>query len=184
MVGLLLLGFGCSPNGTERIGEGTTVRREGEKVIIPADSSVHKEAAPQIQESQPTPGYGFEKFKGHHLSDPIVADFNGDKIIDTAKFETRNHKAGVVITDGKTGKQTLVGCGNAFEEMGDDFGWVDHWGSVSDKSTYETIIANAEIVDGQKVVLDHVSIYVGKQEEGVGIISFKNGQYVWIHQSD
>lgn len=126
----------------------------------------------------------FKNYKEYKLSEVIITDFNGDKKSDTAAFLTRNGKAGIIIRDGLTGKETIIGCGNKFEEMGDDFSWVEFWGVVFDKSTYHIIVKDSELVGGKDVALAYPSIFLREEEAGGGVITFKNGKYIWLHQAD
>jgi hypothetical protein len=126
----------------------------------------------------------FKDYKEYKLSELIITDFNGDKQVDTATFLTRNGKSGIIIKDGLTRKETTIGCGNKFGEMGDDFGWVEFWGVVNDKSTYNIIVKDSELVGQEKVALEYPSIFLRKEEVGGGVITFKNGKYIWIHQAD
>jgi hypothetical protein len=126
----------------------------------------------------------FKNYKEYKLTESIIIDFNGDKKPDTAAFLTRNEKAGIIIKDGLTGKETIIGCGNEFGEMGDDFGWVEFWGIVYDKSTYNIIVKDSELVGSKKVALENPSIFLRKEEVGGGVITFKNGKYIWLHQTD
>jgi hypothetical protein len=126
----------------------------------------------------------FKKYKEYKLTEAIITDFNGDKKPDTATFLTRNGKAGIIIKDGLTGKETIIGCGNNFGEMGDDFGWVEFWGVVYDKSTYNVIVKDGDLVGSKDVALAYPSIFLRKEEVGGGVITFKNGKYIWLHQAD
>ena len=96
----------------------------------------------------------------------------------------RNQKGGIIIIDGKTLEEFVIGCGTKFYEMGDDFRWVDYWGIIRDIETYEIIVSDGEIVGKQNVQLSYPSIFVRKEEIGGGIITYKNGKYEWVHQSD
>jgi hypothetical protein len=128
--------------------------------------------------------HDFKDYKEYKLSEVIIADFNGDKKPDSATFLTRNGKAGIIIKDGLTSKETIIGCGNNFEEMGDDFGWVEFWGLVYDKSTYNIMVKDSELVGSKNVALAYPSIFLRKEEVGGGVITFKNGKYIWLHQAD
>jgi len=126
----------------------------------------------------------FKKYKLYKLSTRIQADFNGDNKIDKAIFTSRNNKSGIIISDGKTHKETLFGCGQSFGEMGDSFSWVDYWGLLLDSSTYNIIVKGSELVGSENIKLENPSIFVRKKEVGGGVITFKKGKYIWVHQSD
>ena len=74
--------------------------------------------------------------------------------------------------------------GNNFEEIGDDFSWVDSWGILIDTITYEIVIEDSEIKGDTIIELQNPSIVLKKQEAGGGLIAFRNGKYDWIHQAD
>lgn len=179
---LALMISGCSAGSKKENEENTAMNPTPAKSTAPVDSAGHVIAEPSEDQSQAE--LEFKEFTKYRLTDPIIDDFNGDQQADTARFERRNDKAGIVIKDGQTGKETVIGCGNAFEEMGDDFSWVDEWGILRDKLTYEVIIRDSEIIGGEEFILDHPSLYVRKEEVGGGVITWKNGKYTWVHQAD
>ncbi|RFS17115.1 hypothetical protein [Emticicia sp. C21] len=123
----------------------------------------------------------FKNFKVYNISDTIKADFNGDKVIDTAFF---TDKKNISIVDGLSKKAIIVGVDKSSEEMGNDFSWVDFWGITTDIETYEIVIDDSEIVGDKKVKLNNTSLFLRKDEVGGGVITFKDGQYIWIHQTD
>lgn len=129
-------------------------------------------------------GYEFKRAELIGLKDSIREDLNGDGFLDKAIFTNEDGKSGILIMDGQTNEEIKIGLGNEFEEMGDDFSWVDYWGIVRDSITYEIIIENAEILGDTIVQLDNPSIVVRKEEVGGGLITFRNGKYEWIHQAD
>lgn len=117
----------------------------------------------------------FNDFKIYTLKDTIVTDFNGDEIPEQAYFNANNN---LIIKDGKTHQESKMN--NASD---DDFGWVEYWATTNDKKTFEIMIVNGELGDQIETTLDHPSIIVRKEGIG-GMISFKNGEYKWIHQAD
>lgn len=125
----------------------------------------------------------FKESKIYNLDEQISEDLNGDGVIDKAEFKKRNDRAGIIITDGKSNNQITIGLGNKFAHM-DDFRWVDFWGIVKDSVTYEVVFKDDEIVGDTIVKLEHPSIFVRKDEVGGGVITYKNGTFVWIHQAD
>jgi ribosomal protein S4E len=117
----------------------------------------------------------FQDFKIYELQDTIVTDLNGDQVPEKIYF---NSKKNIIVKDGKSGKENIMK--NASD---DDFGWVEYWATTNDKNTFEITIVNGELGDQIETTLDHPSIIVRKEGIG-GIISFKNGEYKWIHQAD
>lgn len=117
----------------------------------------------------------FEDYKIYPLEDTIKVDFNGDQTIDEAFF---NSKKNIIIKNGKSGKETIVK--NASD---DDFSWVEYWAVTNDKKTFEITIVNGDIGSEVEIPLEYPSIIVRKEGIG-GVITFKNGEYKWIHQAD
>lgn len=118
------------------------------------------------------------------LDDTIRVDLTGDGTPDQAVFVREKEKAGIVITDGRTRKQTKIGLGHPFEPMTDDFSWVDYWGLVRDTSTYEIVVSEGEILGDTIVRLEHPAIVLRRDEVGGGLIVYRNGRFVWVHQAD
>jgi len=126
----------------------------------------------------------FKQATAFKLSDTIIADFNGDGKVDKAVFKKEKNTSGIIIKHGGTNEEVRLCFGKPFANM-TDFDWVDFWGIVKDKETFEIVIdENSEIVDDRTISLENPSIVVRKEEVGGGIITFKNGKYEWIHQSD
>ena len=125
----------------------------------------------------------FEKATFFQLTDTIVADFNGDGNLDHALFEKVNGTSGIIIKHGKTNEEVKIGFGEPFDYL-TEFNWVDFWGLVNDSETYEIVFEDNEIVGDKTVTLENPSIVLIKEEVGGGVITFKDGKYTWIHQSD
>lgn len=123
----------------------------------------------------------FKNFKVYNISDTIKADFNGDKVLDFAFF---TDKKNISIIDGLSKKAIIVGSDKSFGEMGNDFSWVDFWGTTTDIGTYEIVIDDSEIVGDKKVKLNNYSLFVRKDEVGGGVITFKGNKYIWVHQTE
>ena len=62
--------------------------------------------------------------------------------------------------------------------------WVNLWCIVYDKETYEVIINNWEMEGEPMVKMGSPGIYIGRQEEGGGMITYKDGELYWIHLAD
>ncbi|SEF49201.1 hypothetical protein [Algoriphagus boritolerans] len=127
---------------------------------------------------------GFEKATLYKLTDTITADFNGDGLLDKAIYKKENETSGIIIIHGKTNDQVKIGFGKQFAHM-TDFNWVDYWELFEGTETSETTFKDdGDILGSKKVKLQNVSIFIGRHEEGGGLITFKNGNYEWIHQAD
>lgn len=126
----------------------------------------------------------FKNFVSYSLKDTIREDLNGDEIADKAYFSGRDDTRHIYITDGKTNEVVKVGSDTSFHSMGDRFDWVDSWGVTKDSSTFEILFVNEEIAGSKQTRLEHPSIVVRKEEVGGGVITYRDGAYKWVHQSD
>ncbi|WP_438963119.1 hypothetical protein [Nonlabens sp.] len=127
--------------------------------------------------------YEFKDATIFKLTDTINADFNGDGNTDQVIFKKENENSGIIITHGKTNQKIKIGFGEPFAHL-TEFNWVDYWGLVNDSKSYEIVIEDAEIIEDREVNLENPSIVVRKEEVGGGLITFKDGKYIWIHQAD
>lgn len=126
---------------------------------------------------------GFEKATLYKLTDTIIADFNGDGILDKAFYEKEKSTSGIIIKHGQTNEEIKIGFGKPFAHM-KEFDWVDYWGLVEDKVTTETTFTEGgDVLGSKEVKLQNPSIALGADEVGGGLITFMNGKYVWIHQT-
>lgn len=125
----------------------------------------------------------FKTFRIYKPADTIRADLNGDKVPDQAYFSSTTNKA-LFITDGKTGQAIQIGLDKSFENIGAKFNWVDFWGTTDDPETYEVVIQDGEITSDRKIKLENTSLFVRKNEAGGGVITYKNGKFIWVHQAD
>jgi hypothetical protein len=121
------------------------------------------------------------KFK---LSDTLFFDFNCDDAIDEVFFRKSDKGMTIIIKDIRSSKEINIGADSTFQFIGKNFEWVDTWGATADSSTYEVLFKDGEISGSKRVALDCFSIVLRKEEQGGGIITFKNGKYQWIHQAD
>jgi len=126
----------------------------------------------------------YKNFKIYNLEEIIYEDFNGDGIVDKAEFKKQKN-SGIIITDGKTHKVTKLGFGKKIAHL-TDFDWVDFWGVLKDKTTFEIIFdKNTGDILGDTILrLKNKSIFVEEDEVGGGVITYENDTYKWIHQSD
>ena len=130
------------------------------------------------------PSMVMKNFEQFTLRDTITADLDGDSIPDEAYFKNYLNKKIVIVKNGKTNKETWIGLDKSFKNIGINFNWVDNWGTISDNEVYENVIRDGEIIGGKKVKLTNKSLFVGKDDAGGGIITFKDGKFMWIHRAD
>jgi len=152
-------------------------KNETPKQELEQNSTVH------TQYNNQDLSYEFKDATIFKLSDTITADFNGDGNVDQAIFKKENETSGIIITHGKIEEEVKIGFGEQLAHL-TEFNWVDYWGLVNDSETYEIVIEDAEIIGDREVKLANPSIVVRKEEVGGGLITFKDGKYVWIHQAD
>jgi len=126
----------------------------------------------------------YKNYKIYKLNESINEDFNGDGVVDKARF-IKQRKSGIIITDGKSHKETKLGFGEEFAHL-TDFDWVDYWGVLKDKTTFEIIFdsISGDILGDSIRPLKNISLFVEQDEVGGGVITYKNGTYKWIHQAD
>jgi hypothetical protein len=131
--------------------------------------------------------YGFRKltlatmFKDAHifkLTDTVFADFNGDGETDRAYFTKEGKKMRLMIAS-KAGVLT-VGTHSSFATVGDDFSWASFWALTGDKELEEHLLKGAV----RKHRLGPYSLVIQRDEVGGGVVTFKDGQYQWIHMTD
>jgi hypothetical protein len=119
------------------------------------------------------------------LTDTIIEDFTGDDILDYAFFKLQSDKRALFISNGANRKAIKIGFGHPNERLNYNFDWVGSWGVLSDSLTFEIVVENGEVIGDSIVQIHKPSIWVkDKDELGGGVISFKGGKYVWIHQAD
>ena len=127
--------------------------------------------------------FNFQKATLYKLTDTIIADFNGDGIMDKAFHKKENEISGIIIIHGQTNEEFRIGFGKPFAHM-TEFNWIDYWALIEDKETNEiTFSEDGSVLGTQKINLQNPSIFLGQNETGGGLITFMNGKYVWIHQT-
>ena len=177
---ILLIFFGCKHSRTETTSVSDTITIDN-NINIQQKSAVEK---PSDEDYRSQYLSGFEEATLFNLSDTITADFDGDGKLDKALFKKESGTSGIIIIHGKTNEHIRIGFGKPIAHL-TEFDWVDYWGLVEDRVTSETTFTKDGDVLGSKVVnLQNASIALGKEEVGGGLLTFLNGKYVWIHQTD
>ncbi len=118
----------------------------------------------------------------------FIEDFDGDGKTDIVLFveSKKNRKNGLCILHADSPDCVLIGAGTKFASRWDNFRWADKWALVPPGETWETRFdANGEVAnDVLKVILLNRGIRLCASESGCGIVTFRRGQYIWVHQSD
>ena len=119
------------------------------------------------------------------LQDTLREDVNCDGFIDQIFFSKQNSLRHIILLDGKSKTQKVLGLDLRVQgELDADYSWADFWGITRDTSTWEMIIDDGEIAGSRTVTLQCPSIVLRKEEVGGGIITFKNAEFIWVHQAD
>ena len=127
--------------------------------------------------------FEFKNYKEYRVTDTISLDLNGNGILERIYFDKKDCPKLIIEEIGKD--LISIGCGKEeYKGFPNAIGWVNLWCVVSDKETFEIIVEDGELVGDKIVNLERPSIYVGKEEAGGGIITYRNGELYWVHQSD
>jgi hypothetical protein len=127
--------------------------------------------------------FEFKNYDEYKITDTINIDLNGNGILEQIYFDNKDCPKLLIKEKGQD--IISIGCGNEdYEGFPNAIGWVDLWCVVSDKETYEVIIKEGDILGDEIVSLERPSLFIGKEEAGGGIITYKNGKLYWVHQSD
>tara|TARA_B100001750_G_C15324138_1_gene503771 strand:- start:56 stop:634 length:579 start_codon:yes stop_codon:yes gene_type:complete len=127
--------------------------------------------------------FEFKDYKELNITDTISIDLNGNGITELIYFDQRGCPKLIIQEIG----QDLIslGCGNLdYKGLPKAMDWVNLWCIVYDKETYEVIMNNGEIEAERMVKMESPGIYIGREEGGGGIITYKDGGLYWIHQAD
>lgn len=142
------------------------------------------------------PAWGLERLKpfqdrysiSKYIQPPYLeGDFSGDKINDIALLIERkiDKKKGIIIFIAQSQKTFVVGAGNKFSTIGDNFDWAEKWNIFTEKTTYETTFKENGDVDGEnEIKLDKVAITIGEKGGSNGLIYFDGQEFTWIPQGD
>ena len=127
--------------------------------------------------------FEFKNYNEYRVTDTISLDLNGNGILERIYFDKKDCPK--LIIEEKGTDLISIGCGKEeYNGFPNAIGWVNLWCVVSDKETFEIIVEDGELVGDKIVKLERPSIYVGKEEAGGGIITYRNGELYWVHQSD
>jgi hypothetical protein len=127
--------------------------------------------------------FEFKNYTEYRITDTISIDLNGNGISERIYFD--NNDCPKLIIEEKGKDLISIGCGKVeYKGFPNAIGWVNLWGVVSDKETFEIIVEDGVLVETKIVNLVRPSIYIGKDEGGSGIIAYRNGELYWLHQSD
>jgi len=128
--------------------------------------------------------FKFKNYKEYRITDTISIDLNGNGILESVYFD--NKDCSKILIREKDKELISIGCGKE-DYMGfpNAVGWVDLWCVVSDKGVWEVLFTDDGDIDKDTIInLERPSIYIGKEEAGGGIITYRNGKLYWVHQSD
>ena len=121
----------------------------------------------------------------YQLTDTLKEDLNCDGFVDQVYFSHKASTKEIVFFNGKSKEGKILGSQLPVEgELGSDYSWADFWGITKDTTTWETIVKDGEVLGSRTVALKCTSIVLRKEEVGGGIITFKNGGLLWVHQAD
>lgn len=117
----------------------------------------------------------------------LETDFNGDNKFDIAFCvrDKQTNKKGILIIHGGDFKSYLIGAGNSFAHVGDDFKFVELWKIYRDRVVELTEFAeNGDILGNKEIKIENDAILVSKSESASNLIAWQNDKYVWLHTGD
>ncbi len=128
--------------------------------------------------------FKFKNYKEYRLKDTIVIDLNGNGILENVYFDSTECPKILINENGQ--ELISIGCDkDEYVGFPNSVGWVDLWCVVQDNEVWEVLFKEDGDIDTDTIVkLERPSIYIGKEEAGGGIITYRNGKLYWIHQSD
>ncbi len=128
--------------------------------------------------------FEFKNYKEYKITDTISIDLNGNGVLEKIYFDRKDCPKIIIKEKGQ--KLISFGCGNNdFKGFPKKIDWVDLWCVVFDKNVWEvTFKENGDIDNDITSRLERPSLYIGKKGAGGGIITYKNKNLYWIHQSD
>jgi hypothetical protein len=128
--------------------------------------------------------FDFKDYQEYKLTDTIQIDLNGNGILESIYFD--NNDCSKILIKEKGQKLISFGCKKEeYDGFPNAVGWVNLWCVVKDKKVWEVLFTEDGDIDKDTIVnLERPSIYIGKEEAGGGIITYRNEKLYWIHQSD
>jgi hypothetical protein len=117
----------------------------------------------------------------------LETDFNGDQILDIAFCvkEKSTNKRGILIIHGDDLKSYLLGAGNTFAHVGDDFKFIEIWKIYRDREVGLTEFAESgDIIGTKNIEIENDAILVSKSESAPNLIAWQKNKYVWLHMGD
>ncbi|WP_303917911.1 hypothetical protein [Draconibacterium sediminis] len=117
----------------------------------------------------------------------LETDFNGDDKLDIAFCvkDKLTNKKGILIIHGGDFKTYLIGAGNNFAHVGDDFRFVELWKIYRERVVELTEFAeNGDILGNKEIKIENDAIVVSKSESASNLIAWQNDKYVWLHTGD
>ncbi len=167
---------------TEIVIKNKTVEKQIEQIKIVKNESPKSENK-KVTDWRHPEFFEFKNYKEYRITDTISIDLNGNGILERIYFDKKDCPK--LIIEEKGQNLITIGCGKEkYNGFPNAIGWVNLWCVVSDKKTFEIIVENGELVGDKIVYLERPSLYVGKEEAGGGIITYRNGELYWVHQSD
>ncbi len=182
---LSIIFFGCSESAEniDLVENNSANSLKQEKQILDINEGLEEADFDSVTYRKLALEFSYEQGNYYDLKDSIFADFNGDGFEDMAIFIQNDSLSGIVIVHGNNGNKVRIGFDESFDLL-TNLDWVDYWGLVRDKETFQSVIdENGDIGAGEKIALENPSIAIGADELGGGLITFKNGEYIWIHQT-
>ena len=126
--------------------------------------------------------FEFKNFKEFRLTDTLHIDLNGNGILEKVYFENTTCSKIIIKEEGEQ-IQISLGCRKQnYKEFPDTLDWVNLWWIVSDKETFEVLVKEVELIRNKIVNLERPCLYIGEEEFGGGIITYKKEELHWIHQ--
>ncbi len=124
-----------------------------------------------------------DKLKPTKLSADLDGDGKNDKVVYIQHRDSK--KYGLCIVLQADSKCIILGAGKKFYAVGDNFRWVDQWEIIEPGKTWQATFRNdGDVLGTEEVRLINRSIRLCVDEGGCGVISYKKGRFIWIHQAD